>query len=96
MTSTPCLDCGRPADGPRCPEHTRVQRAKYSSGHRAVRAAWAPLVDAGGVVCSMPGCDELIEPGSAWDLGHVPPPSRPQHAACNRAGRAVPVVEVGR
>lgn len=22
MTMRPCLDCGEPADGPRCPEHT--------------------------------------------------------------------------
>jgi len=36
----PCLDCGRPTLGTRCPEHERAYRLPYTTpGYRARRAA---------------------------------------------------------
>lgn len=83
----PCLDCGAPSNGPRCPVHQAQQRAKYGHAHQLERAQWAPLVAAGGLTC--PLCGGRIEPGTSWDLGHVPPPTRPQHARCNRSAAAL-------
>ena len=60
---------------------------RYGRRHRELRAEWVPLVDAGGVRCAR--CNELIEPGSRWHLGHddVFPKmySGPEHPACNEA-----------
>jgi len=81
---TPCLTCGRPCRGPRCPAHQRAHKAKYGPTHQAERQAWAPLVAEGRVICSR--CQLPINPGAAWDLGHRPGlPSHPEHARCNRA-----------
>jgi hypothetical protein len=46
------------------------------------------MVEAGVVRCAR--CDELIEPGEPWDLGHVDGTERtiysgPEHRRCNRA-----------
>jgi 5-methylcytosine-specific restriction endonuclease McrA len=41
MTMRPCLDCGEPSDGPRCPEHTTDP--KTSAAHRGYDAAWTKL-----------------------------------------------------
>lgn len=41
MTLTPCLDCGEPADGSRCPEHTT--QAKGTATQRGYDAAWDRL-----------------------------------------------------
>jgi hypothetical protein len=55
----------------------------------------APMVEAGLTTCAR--CGEPIEPGEAWDLGHVDgDPTQyagPEHARCNRAtaGRVAPV-----
>lgn len=87
---TPCLGCGVACAGPRCKQCQRQHKAKYSaaSGHPAERRAWAPLVARGEITCSAFGildeCPGRIEPGDPWDLGHYPPPSRPQHRRCNR------------
>lgn len=43
---TPCLDCGEPSDGPRCPEHRAMdQRQKERPTHtqRGYDAAWERL-----------------------------------------------------
>lgn len=37
----PCLTCGEPSDGPRCPEHTTDPKASASA--RGYDAAWAKL-----------------------------------------------------
>ena len=44
-------------------------RPEYGATHRAKRRALAPLVARGVVNCAR--CDEPIEPGQEWDLGHV-------------------------
>lgn len=84
----PCLDCGAPSAGARCPTHTRAQREKYGPEHRAQRVAWVPSVAAGTVCCWR--CEELISPAEAWDLGHRPDGMRaPEHAGrCNRSAAA--------
>ena len=41
MTLRPCLDCGTPADGPRCDEHTVDTKA--SATDRGYDWAWAKL-----------------------------------------------------
>jgi hypothetical protein len=63
----------------------------YGGAHQALRAKWAPLVAAGLVYCHEPVCIEAsrrIEPGSDWDLAHLPDRSGwrgPAHSACNTA-----------
>ena len=61
----------------------------YGREHRKLRDEWKPRVEAGEVHCARPGCGKLIEPGSAWDLGHNPDRSYrgPEHRTCNRATR---------
>lgn len=44
-------------------------RPEYGAAHRAKRRALAPLVAAGEVDCAR--CNERIEIGQQWDLGHV-------------------------
>lgn len=81
---------------------TPTQRG-YGTSHKQLRAYWAPIVAAGGVVCARDDCDRpgrLIVPGEPWDLGHDDHDrskyTGPEHRACNRrtAGRRprVPVV----
>lgn len=41
MTLRPCLDCGQPTTGPRCPEHTTT--AKGTARQRGYDAAWDQL-----------------------------------------------------
>jgi 5-methylcytosine-specific restriction protein A len=41
MTLRPCIDCGEPAEGPRCPEHTTD--AKGTATARGYDAAWDKL-----------------------------------------------------
>lgn len=83
----PCLDCGTPTVGPRCPVHQRAQRAKYGPLHQAERAAWSPLVASGQVECWR--CELPIDPTTPWDLGHRPDGTRhPEHAQCNRSAAA--------
>jgi hypothetical protein len=63
----------------------------YDRKHRAVRAQWRPVVDAGDawcaeLVCLMP--NRWIQPGTAWDLAHDRAGGGylgPAHAHCNRA-----------
>jgi hypothetical protein len=79
----------------RRPEERRLYHNRV---HRGLRRRWAPLVAGGGVVCTGPnGCGELIVPGEAWDLGHLPDGNQvPQHARCNRktAGRRTEAARV--
>jgi hypothetical protein len=63
--------------------------ARYGKDHQALRKAWAPKVEAGGVICWR--CHKPIQPGTPWDLGHGDGAEREQHKGpehrgkCNRA-----------
>ena len=43
---------------------------RYGKAHERLRAAWVPIVNAGGVNCWRPECRKLIAPYSDWQLGH--------------------------
>ena len=63
----------------------RFRTRAYGHHHQVLRRQFAPLVAAGGVACAR--CGELIEPGSAWDLGHSDDGlgyNGPEHAYCNQ------------
>lgn len=59
--------------------------------HRAVRAEWEPIVEAGDADCAELIClepDRWIAPGSDWDLAHGDTRDEyrgPAHARCNRS-----------
>lgn len=87
--SQPCLLAfmripERPRRGRRA-QGTTTERG-YGTDHQRIRRQWKPIVEAGGVRCWR--CNELIHPGTRWDLGHDDHDrSRyrgPEHAACNR------------
>lgn len=58
----------------------------YGHMHQQLRKAWATRVAMGGVRCAR--CNELIIPGTRWDLGHLDHDrtryAGPEHARCNR------------
>lgn len=67
-----------------------ASRARYGAKHDAERRRWAPKVARGDVICWR--CDEVIEPGAPWDLGHADGSETiyngPEHRACNRGAAA--------
>jgi hypothetical protein len=84
----PCLTCGTPCKGPRCPAHQH----KYGRPHERAALTWQAKVDAGLVVCLR--CHSLIPPGmqrgrsgDVWDLDHFDGALRPAHLLCNRGHR---------
>lgn len=105
MPMRPCLDCGRPTEGSRCPscrgEQNRARDQRrgtttargYGAEHQAARAAWEPVVHAGGVLCRRyptglcVAPDPVIQPDEPWHLGHpdrhCAAPKAPEHALCN-------------
>lgn len=104
MAYRPCLDCGAVTTATRCPAcASRRGRARdaargsrqargYDAQHDALRARWAPLVEAGAVDCAR--CGRPIAAGSTWDLGHDDHDRTvhrgPEHAVCNRGRRRQP------
>lgn len=67
-----------------------VEKRVYGPEHRALRAEWSPIVEAGGVSCAR--CGKRIKPGTPWDLGHTDDWTAytgPEHESCNSeaAGR---------
>jgi hypothetical protein len=67
---------------------TTVQRG-YGAQHKAERARWAPLVEAGQAVCVR--CGLPIQPGSQWHLDHTEDRTGylgVSHARCNRKAGA--------
>lgn len=62
----------------------------YGAAHQGARESWRPRVEAGTVVCWR--CDELIQPGQLWDLGHDDDDrgqyQGPEHRSCNRGAGA--------
>jgi hypothetical protein len=65
---------------------TTIQRG-YGPEHQRLRQQWAPIVEAGGVLCWR--CQNPINPGDDWDLGHDDLDRSvyrgPEHRAHNRA-----------
>lgn len=43
MTMRPCLTCGEPCDGPRCPDHTHSTRHRGSARKRGYGHQWDKL-----------------------------------------------------
>ena len=99
MLKKPCLDCGQPADGNRCPEHQLANTRKreqaragtrnrsYDRGDYRRRAA---LVRAGASRCYL--CGEGSKPDDPWQADHLIPiqkngggegPLLAAHRSCN-------------
>ena len=74
----PCLQCGTPCNGPRCPQHQH----RYGRAHQTRRNELASTVIAGTTRC--PRCHKLIGPGQPWDLDHINGGLHPSHRECNR------------
>lgn len=69
----------------------RSDPIRYGTAHRAMRAAWAPVVARGEAACTR--CHQTIHPGQRWDLDHIDggTPDQyagPAHARCNRRAGA--------
>lgn len=87
--------CGRTTTGGRCPEHAalaeRVRGSRqdrgYDQHHEQIRVWWQRCLDAGlAVVCWR--CQQRIDPGESFDLGHDDQGQHrgPEHAnRCNRS-----------
>lgn len=73
-----------------------AQRPQYGQSHKAIRAEYEPLVEAGEADCcevicleELDGNDRWIEPGSPWHLAHdrTDPTGNtylgPAHGRCN-------------
>lgn len=66
----------------------------YGTAHRAERARWTPLVQAGGINCARqsPNCTgQPIAPDQPWDLGHTDDRTAwtgPECIPCNRGAGA--------
>jgi hypothetical protein len=97
VCSTP--GCPELTTARRCEQHraqaerargTRQQRG-YDAQHDALRRAWAPKVQRGGVHCHAKQClmpTRLILLGQPWDLGHTDDRTAwtgPEHQPCNRS-----------
>lgn len=67
---------------------------RYGPTYKAIRKAWAPVVNRGEATCHEPIClmpTRTIHPTSAWDLCHDPTGTRiigPGHRKCNRSEAA--------
>jgi hypothetical protein len=67
----------------------RDHNQRYGQAHRAERAKWVLIVDAGQGYCTAPLClhrSRYIPPGSNWHLGHTADGlayAGPQHEKCN-------------
>ena len=63
----------------------------YGNTHQQLRRLWSPRVEAGEVWCHRPTCQQWIQPGTPWDLGHDDDTGDwrgPEHRACNRGASA--------
>jgi hypothetical protein len=96
-----CKRCGRETWSPHSPycrahrpsfekrqlwaKKSRTARG-YGEAHKAMRARYARLVEAGQAICAR--CRRPIFPGEPWDLGHVDGDrsryAGPEHRRCNR------------
>ncbi len=97
----PCMDCGAPADGTRCPRHTaqhtqqknRLQTTRRQGG-RGYGPGWkqrAALVRATATLCHI--CGQPARPNDPWQADHIIPvqhggtngPVAAAHRSCNIA-----------
>ena len=99
VTLKPCIVCGTPGRGPRCPAHGGDRRAMttsqrgYGAAHRRRRKQL--LVFAIGMPC--PVCGETMRADQRLDLDHTTPlidnpfsiGDRIVHATCNRGQAGV-------
>lgn len=95
MALRPCIECGAHSPQARCPGHRRGTTTErgYGAEHRAERAAWAPIVAAGGVECRRApfglcvAASPVLAPDEPWHLGHpdaaCTAPKAPEHVVCN-------------
>lgn len=72
------------------PVNGKTSARGYGWRHQKLRESWSRVVAMGGVLCAR--CGEPIEPGSAWDLGHIDGSNKtlyqgPEHRRCNRGAR---------
>jgi hypothetical protein len=92
--STPGCGALVPAGDGKCgPCRQAVDQARgtpaergYDARHRRIRAQWAPLVAAGGVICWR--CNLVIPPGAPWQMGHDDDKTGyvgPEHQSCGSA-----------
>lgn len=71
--------CGQLTSRSRCsrcqPPKPPTAARGYGPDHKAERARWKPIVDAGQAACMETIClqpDRWIAPGEPWDLAHGP------------------------
>lgn len=75
MPLRPCLDCGTPTAGTRCPMHTQARDRARGSAHargydRAHQAARAQLELTLPAPCAY-GCGTTLHPDSDWVAAHI-------------------------
>lgn len=87
MARRPCLACGRPATGTRCPtcgtspgRDPQRRAANYGYAHRQARAQLAATLP---TPCWY-GCGTLLQPEDRWVAAHITDgdPNSPRVAAC--------------
>lgn len=98
MARRPCLTCGRPTTGTRCPacgtspgRDPQRRAANYGHHHRTERARLARTLPA---PCWY-ACGTILEPASDWVAAHVidGDPTSPRVVACrtcNERAKATP------
>lgn len=94
MARRPCLTCGRPTTGTRCPtcgtspgRNPARRNANYGHRHRTERARIAATLPA---PCWY--CEALVHPDQPWVAAHVvdgepDSPRVPAHPACNERAK---------
>lgn len=80
------MTCGRPAEGTRCPEHTRARNAQKAAHY--TRDGWREYAAA--IIAAEPWCHECGARGVKLVGGHIVPArlggrmARPICVSCNR------------
>ena len=87
MARRPCIECGRPTNGTRCPtcgtspgRDPARRAANYGAAHRAERARLATTLP---TPCWY-GCGTTLHPEDRWVAAHIEDgnPTSPRVAAC--------------
>lgn len=69
MARRPCIVCGQPSNGPRCPRHQRTNNSHqrgYGAAHQRARAQLALTLPA---PCGY-GCGTQLNPNGPWVAAH--------------------------